>query len=86
LSYETAFVVGGADNFGLPVDQVLADHGNDAAGTAGNAGVAEGTRAGTMPFDENSALDLLERCPASGWFRMNAELSKVRLDCAAERA
>jgi UDP-N-acetyl-D-mannosaminuronic acid dehydrogenase len=77
LSYRVA-VIGAAGHVGLPLALVLAEHGNDAVGIDTNAGAVEGINGGEMPFYEEGAEELLERCLASGRFRMTTELSEAR--------
>ena len=77
MSYKVA-VIGAAGHVGLPLALVLADHGNQAVGIDSNGAAVEQINGGEMPFYEEGADELLERCLEGGRFRMTTDLAEVR--------
>jgi UDP-N-acetyl-D-mannosaminuronic acid dehydrogenase len=61
-------VVGGCGHVGLPLALALADRGLDVVSYDINGHTVADVRAGTMPFEEPGALDLLAKVLASGAF------------------
>ena len=59
-------IIGGGGHIGLPFGLVLCEAGHTVALVETNAAVVKTIQAGTMPFDERGADQLLPRCLASG--------------------
>ncbi|MBA3353867.1 MAG: nucleotide sugar dehydrogenase [Blastocatellia bacterium] len=76
MSYKVA-VIGAAGHVGLPLALVLADHGNDVEGIDINEASVREVNGGHMPFYEEGADTLLEKCLTSGNFRMTTDLSRA---------
>jgi len=77
VSYKVA-VIGGAGHVGLPLALVLADHGNETVGIDIDEAAVERIRGGSMPFYEEGADTMLERCLRTGKLRMTTDLSSAR--------
>jgi len=76
LSYKVA-VIGAAGHVGLPLALVLADQGNETVGIDVQESAVEKINGGSMPFYEEGANSLLEKCLASGNLRMVTDLSQA---------
>jgi UDP-N-acetyl-D-mannosaminuronic acid dehydrogenase len=76
LHYKVA-VIGAAGHVGLPLALVLADHGNETVGIDIDEAAVEEVNCGSMPFYEDGADTMLERCLKSGKLRMTTDLSKA---------
>jgi UDP-N-acetyl-D-mannosaminuronic acid dehydrogenase len=74
VSYKVA-VIGGAGHVGLPLALVLADHGNQTVGIDIDEDAVVQINGGSMPFYEEGADVMLERCLESGKLRMTSDLS-----------
>jgi UDP-N-acetyl-D-mannosaminuronic acid dehydrogenase len=77
VSYKVA-VVGGAGHVGLPLALVLADHGNETVGIDVDEVAVDRISGGSMPFYEEGADIMLQRCLRSGKLRMTTDLSLAR--------
>src|SRR5829696_4517944 len=76
LSYRVA-VIGAAGHVGLPLALVLAEHGNETVGIDIDEVAVDRINGGSMPFYEEGSEALLEKCLASGNFRMTTDLSQM---------
>jgi UDP-N-acetyl-D-mannosaminuronic acid dehydrogenase len=77
VNYKVA-VIGGAGHVGLPLALALADHGNKTVGIDIDEVAVERISGGSMPFYEEGADAMLERCLESGKLRMTTDLSSAR--------
>jgi UDP-N-acetyl-D-mannosaminuronic acid dehydrogenase len=70
-------VIGAAGHVGLPLALVLAECGIETVGIDVDEAAVEEVNGGSMPFYEEGADTLLERCLKSGNLRMTSDLSRA---------